>query len=355
MQDARTTDAVSSSARCRNAHDSAMGPTISLVVPCYSTDRYEDVSRLIDSVQRQSPPIEELLIVVQQSRELESLLRKRLAALTSIEVHIIFLDIVPAVSKARNAGLREASSEVVAFADDDAVLADDWASATRRFYRTCPEAIGVAGAILPLWDSPAMEWFPRVLYWMLSCTYWTATSPIPVRNGYGANMSFRRQAFANGRQFNESIGISGWGVRGWRGMGGEEPELSLRVTAETGQPVMYVPDIRVWHRVRAHRLKPGSLLRRAYWEGRLKAALSGNATGTAAVLHTERSLLREIARAQIGRLRVLGSHPLVALRQQGVVLLVVAAVAFGFIEGKLRRNRAEGVSGASSANEEDTA
>jgi len=317
-------------------------PTLSLVVPCYTPDRLDDISRLFDSITSQTSRIDEVVVVVQQSRELMALLHSRLERWASVPIRLLFLDATPQVCLARNAALSEVTSDIVAFVDDDSALADDWAAATKAFYGSHPDAIGVAGAILPLWDSPAMAWFPCELYWMLSCTYWTWTSPVPVRNGYGANMSFRREAF-DGRRFNEACGIGAWGTGGWRGVGGEEPELALRVTESTGRPILYVPDIRVWHRVREYRLRTKSLLRRAYWDGRLKAALSRRESQTSDVLHTEFSLLREMARAQLSRLRLFMSHPRLALRQQGVVLLVVMAVGLGFLEGRLRRERLHGV------------
>jgi glycosyltransferase involved in cell wall biosynthesis len=326
-------------------------PTLSLVVPCYTPKRLDDIFRLFDSIASQTSRIDEVVVVVQQSRELMELLHSRLERWASAPIRLLFLDATPQVCMARNAALSEVNSDIIAFVDDDSALDEDWAAATKAFYCSRPDVIGTAGAILPLWDSPAMAWFPRELYWMLSCTYWTWTSPVPVRNGYGANMSFRREAF-DGRRFSEACGIGAWGTGGWRGVGGEEPELALRVTEATGRPILYVPDIRVWHRVRAHRLRTKSLLRRAYWEGRLKAALSHRELRTPGVLHTEVGLLREMWRAQISRLRLLMAHPRLALRQQHVVLLAVTAVGLGFLEGRLRRERLKSVGDAVGGNGE---
>ena len=192
---------------------SAQSVSLGIVVACYTPERLKDILRLLDSIERQESPIDEVVVVVQHSRELLDAVSHALARLTRSQTSMLFLEEARGVSQARNAGLRKLKTDIIAFVDDDAVLADDWALATRRFYCGRADAVGVAGAILPLWDSPAMEWFPRELYWMLSCTYWTWTSPTPVRNGYGANLSFRRVAFEDGREFNESFGISGWGRR----------------------------------------------------------------------------------------------------------------------------------------------
>lgn len=317
----------------------AQDVTLGIVVASYAPERLEDILRLLESIEGQISPIDEVVVVVQQSRELLASVSQALARLTRSQTSLLFLEVASGVSQARNAGLRTLKTDVIAFVDDDAVLTDDWALATRRFYSGRADAVGVAGAILPLWDSPAMEWFPHELYWMLSCTYWTWTSPMPVRNGYGANISFRQVAFEDGREFNESFGISGWGQAGWHGIGGEEPELSVRVTAATGQPILYVPDIRVWHRVEPYRLQWRSMVRRAYWGGRTKAALSRDPTLPPSLLDTERDLVPEMARAQVERVRVLGAHPLVALRQEGAVLLVVAVFALGLVDGRFRRHR----------------
>jgi len=310
-------------------------PTISLIVPCYTPDRIPDLTRLFDSITRQSTRLDELVVVVQQSGHLRDWVEDSLSRASVRTARLVYLDSTPQVSRARNAGVEACSGDVVAFVDDDAVLADDWVGTTRQFYMSNAQAIGTAGAILPYWDSPAMEWFPHELYWMVSCTYWTSTTPLVVRNGYGANMSFLREAFGDGRRFNEATGISGWGDSGWHGMGGEEPEFSLRVTAETSRAIFYVPTIRVWHRIGTHRLRPRSLIRRAFWEGRFKAWMSsthGNAS-----LDTEFSLLTDIASTAFRRLRLLVRHPFTAIRQQSIVALVILVVAIGYLDGRIRR------------------
>lgn len=332
-------DASSADGRSDVERAATDGISLGVVVTCYSMDRLADVVRLIGSIRQQSSPVDELVVVVQQSQELLRALQPELDGLAPAHVTLRFLDVARGVSHARNTGIAEVTSDVVAFVDDDSLLAPDWAAATRSFYREHPGVIGVAGAIMPRWDSAAMDWFPRELYWMLSCTYWTGQDPAPVRNGYGANMSFRREAFLSGRCFSEGCGVGAWGTSGWRGMGGEEPELALRVVRETGKPIMYVPAIRAWHRIRPYRLGAKALVRRAYWEGRLKAALSQRTTGSAGVLSTEFGLLRLMLGTQLGRLALLFTRPWTALRQQALVLTVVALVGIGFVEGKLRRER----------------
>lgn len=310
------------------------GHSITLIVPCYSPDRIPDLARLFGSIERQSDSIDELVVVVQHSDQLRSWVEQNLPRSSTRTAQVIYVSDTPAVSRARNAGVDASHCEIVAFVDDDAILVTDWASQTRRFYTLHGDAIGIAGAILPMWDSSAMEWFPHELYWMISCTYWTSATPFIVRNGYGANMSFRKEAFAEGRRFNEATGIGGWGQAGWHGMGGEEPDFSRRVTAATGRSVFYVPDVRVLHRIRPYRLKTGPLVRRAYWEGRFKAWFAHHHGGEA--LGTEWSLLEAVGRATVQRLRLGLRHPILATRQHWLVRIVILCVGIGYLEGKLR-------------------
>jgi glycosyltransferase involved in cell wall biosynthesis len=310
---------------------------LSLIVPCYTTERYEDLLRLCASIEAQSRPIDQVIFAVQQSAEL----RSRLAALLGESplrnhVDVVFLHGQPGVARARNAGVESASGDIIAFTDDDAVLAEDWCEQTKRAYCEYPGMVGLAGAVLPLWDSPAMEWFPRELYWMLSCTYWHAGTVRRVRNGYGVNMSFRREAFAGGRRFNESLGVGAWSNSAWRGIGGEEPELSMRVCAGTRGDVLFVPDVRVWHRVRQYRLATRTVVRRGYWEGRFKALLATMPSPGGPVLDTEHELLRMVADNSVARLRLLARRPGELLRQQAVVTLGVTSVLCGYAEGRVR-------------------
>ena len=118
-----------------------------------------------------------------------------------------------------------------------------------KTYAQDSSVIGVTGPILPLWEQESMSWFPRELYWIFSCTYWDMAEKTEVRNGYGTNLSFRREAFNSGERFRTSLGVKGGGQRGWQEPGAEEVEFSLRVRRKTGKHIVYNPRVRVKHKV----------------------------------------------------------------------------------------------------------
>jgi glycosyltransferase involved in cell wall biosynthesis len=79
----------------------------------------------------------------------------------------------PGVSAARNLGARESRADFVAFIDDDALAAPDWVESLRRAiveHDPWPGVIG--GRVLPVWEQPLPDWWPRSLRGVLSIIEW---------------------------------------------------------------------------------------------------------------------------------------------------------------------------------------
>jgi glycosyltransferase involved in cell wall biosynthesis len=305
---------------------------ISIITTSYTMDRLKDVTELLDSIEAQTYQNIETLIVTERSPELADSIRKYIAEKGYPHMQVLYNEGEWGASSARNLAIGQAKGDIIALVDDDALLFPDWAEETVKTYVQDGSLISVTGPILPQWEEPA-GWFPRELYWIFSCTYWDMTEKTEVRNGYGTNLSFRREAFDSGERFNTSLGVRGRGQRGWQEPGGEEVEFSLRVQRKTGKRIIYNPQVRVKHKVYRYRLEGGFIAKRAYWEGYAKAMLNRwyRPSGKA-VLSTEYELLRRILFRLLPQIASrLFRQPLIALRQLWVVFMVLTCVAGGYL------------------------
>lgn len=129
------------------------GPPVTVVVP--SLDRPLVLARCLAHV-LSGDLVPERVVVCDQSAAPDT--RSLVAAMAGggAPIHYVHLP-QPAASRARNAGLQIAETELVAFIDDDCVPDPGWLRAlVQRFERDAEEApvVAVAGAVLPLVGSP---------------------------------------------------------------------------------------------------------------------------------------------------------------------------------------------------------
>jgi GT2 family glycosyltransferase len=169
----------------------------------------------------------------------------------------------PGLSRARNRALTwAAGADVLAFVDDDAVVAGDWwESLGRRWDEVPAEVACIGGPIRPRYDAEPPPWFSDGIAHVL-----TLLDRGPdVRDldpdqqaVYGANISFRVDPLARIGGFDPGLGHSGA-----RAFFAEEVEAQ-RALAGLGYRVRYVPDAAVWHAIPAARLTRASFLRRRF-------------------------------------------------------------------------------------------
>ncbi len=310
---------------------------ISIIVPCYSLNRLGDVYELLDSIQAQSYHNIETLIVAERSPELASNISSYVQEKGYGNIKVLYNQGDWGSYSARNLGIEQAQGGVLAFIDDDALLFPDWAEETARNYAEDDSVIGLTGPILPLWEHKSMSWFPREFYWIFSCTYWDWPERREVRNGYGTNISFLRQAFDTCGLFKNRLEAGERGKSDWQRPGAKETEFSVRVTQKTGRRILYNPNIRVKHKVYRYRLSTGFIAKRAYWEGYAKAWLNRwSRSSNRKVLATEYQLLRRIFLNLVpGSLALLLRHPLIALRRLWITLLALSCVSGGYLVYRL--------------------
>lgn len=254
-------------------------PTVSVVICCYTTARWEQIVAAVDSALGQVPPPLETVVVVDHCPELERRLRERFGTTLRVETNTGRRGL----SGARNSGLAAASGEVVVFLDDDARARPGWLHGHARLYAD-PSVVGAGGLVVPHWEQGMPRWFPPEFGWVVGCSYTgLPVHTAEVRNPIGANMSFRREALVAAGGFSEELGRVGR-----HPVGCEETELSIRIArlAPTAR-ILHEPAAVVEHDVPADRSRSAYFWRRCWSEGRSKAKVSSLA-GPRRALATER-------------------------------------------------------------------
>ncbi len=257
--------------------------TVSVVICAFTEERWHYLVGVIESVQQQSHPPDEIIIVVDHN----TVLFERIQARFPGEV-IIENTETPGLSGARNSGVKRATSGIVAFTDDDALTAPDWLEHLLSGY-TDSHVIGVGGTIEPLWSSGRPAWFPREFDWVLGCTYTgSPETTAPVQRLIGCNMSFRRWVFDEIEGFRSEIGRVGS-----RPFAGEETELSIRISQNYPKHrIIFEPRAKVNHYVPASRARWSYFHSRCYAEG-LSKGLMTRFVGTRDGLAAERTYVRK--------------------------------------------------------------
>lgn len=305
-------------------------PLVSVVVTSYDVARLGDLIELLESLKKQTYPDIEVVFVAERSRELHDRVKAILGGDESLSTTVCFNDGEEGMSAARNVGISHSRGSIISFIDDDAVPYPDWAERIVRAFED-ESVIAVTGPAVPLWEDPAMAWIPEEFYWVIGCTAWCGwEEPRTVRNIWGMNMAFRREAFEAAGTFSTNMGA----VQGKR-LHGEENEISLRIARMTKRRILFHPDIVVRHKVGRNRLTARYVAQSSYWIGRtrriMKALFPGGSAGED-VLNTERELLkRMVTHLFPGMLAGLGRHPVATWRKSRLAVIALSSVALGYL------------------------
>ena len=197
----------------------------------------------------------------------------------------------PGVSAARNAGARAATTDYIAYIDDDAIPSETWVEAIldaiNERGRDRPALLG--GRILPKWEALLPEWWPPGLRGLLSIIEHEGTGEYrsnevpPALEPYGCNMIVHVRTLLDAGGFGSEIGRIA-GVL----LSDEDIQLAWRLQDE-GFSVRYDSNIVVFHQIQAKRLNPDWLLSRLYWQG-ASTVLSRR------MLHDDRAVWDELPR-----------------------------------------------------------
>lgn len=168
------------------------------------------------------------------------------------------------LSQARNTGSSVASGKVVAFLDDDAVVAPGWTGALLDVFAATPDIAAVGGRSTLAWPHNRRPgWLPeRYESYYSGVDYGPERILLePPRIPYGVNMALDRSWLDRLGGFDTRLGRKGHSL-----ISCEEQDLFLRLRAAGGQ-VWYEPGAAVYHRVDPSRARRSWVIRRAFAQG----------------------------------------------------------------------------------------
>jgi GT2 family glycosyltransferase len=242
----------------------------------------------------------------------------------------IIINVHPGLSEARNLGIKNASGDIIAFIDDDAVADKNYLSSLIKNYED-ENVVGVGGKILPK-EKPN---YPEELYWIGGFTYkGFPEEKCEVRNVLGCNMSFRSEVFDKVGLFDTKLGRVGRKL-----VTAEETEFSIRALKSfPDSKVIYDPSVIVYHKTHEYRRTFRYMMRRGYHEGMSKAHIEKiyHDEGT---LSTEDNYLEYLFKRAIPeRLRKIfkGRDVMLNMREAVTLLTVIGSVGVGYMVGKVR-------------------
>lgn len=311
------------------------------VVVCTATHERAPLLRAcVDSLLAGRRTPEELLVIVDSNPSL----RSQLAGSLPPQVRLLETE-RQGLSEARNVGIAAASSDVVAFVDDDATVDPRWLSSLVEAFAVNQDVLGLGGPVLPVWEAER-RWLSDELLWVVGCTYSGHRQDAgPIRNPIGCNMAFRRRELTALGGFATSFGKRGNALETC-----DETELALRLERAWGtERIRYVPAARVQHLVPATRISWRLLVRRSLSEGLAKGRLHRLYLNPA--LGPERSYARRLVTHAVPRLLLDGwrrrdhQSALGALAIMASLLITGLAFLTGIARGGRRQARFSATSG----------
>jgi glycosyltransferase involved in cell wall biosynthesis len=237
---------------------------ISIIIPTYN--RHAHLTLAIKSVLPQAIECGAEILIVDNNSSDET--RQTVSSVTANHPHTVRYVFEPRQgnSYARNTGIQQSRGDIVAFIDDDVVVADDWLQVLISALAERPHVSFVGGKVLPLWSEQPPEWL-TIEHWapLAILDYGPQELEISSEAPLGlltANIAFRRNVFVDVGLFLPSL------QRVKNEIGSMEDHEFLLRALRSGKSGLYLPDLiarasvdpermkkdyhRRWHRGHGH-------------------------------------------------------------------------------------------------------
>ncbi len=244
--------------------------SFSLIVPTFNRARL--LRRTLWSLVKQntSPSDYEILIVDNGSNDdTKAIAQEIISSNPGNQIRYVF-EPVPGLLSARHRGALEAEGSVLVFVDDDIEASQEWLSAIQESL-TDPTVHLVTGANLPHYESTPSDWLNGLWYHNENGSFCPILSLLDLGNTrididpcfvWGLNFTIRTESLFDLGGFHPDCIPK----RLQKFQGDGETGLSLKARGK-GLKAIYNPKALIHHYVPNHRVTPGYIWQRSFYQG----------------------------------------------------------------------------------------
>jgi len=319
-----------------------IGPTVSVIIPAYTMERWALLQESVASVCNQTSPPAEVIVPIDNNEELLRIGQSKwpaTAAGTEVPVRVIAsefsheerdLSVYVSVQgakrrfgagQARNTAAEHAMGEILAFIDDDAAAEATWLEELVKPYSD-PSVLAVGGAPHPRYEGERPLWFPAQFDWVFGCTYeGLPTTTSPFLRLIGANMSVRSEALKR--------------VGGFHSIDFDDMDMCHRVAALGGPAsVVFTPSAIVRHYVPAQRTSWAHFWRKCFYVNREKVQAHREMGAASSFGPDVAFVVRTMTVGITSELRSVFRGDRRALLRIGAILVGVTSAGMGNVVGR---------------------
>ena len=309
-----------------SSDESRLRADVTVITAAYSMGRWSLTNAAVESVLAETTLPREIILPIDHNPELFTRLTEHWARARTGQagptITVVESRYDGHLGASATTAAQLASSNFLAFLDDDAAADPDWLEHLLAPFND-PTVIAVGGAPLPIYSAPRPRWFPGEFDWVFGCSYiGLPTRAEPILHLIGTTMAVRRSDFlAIGGVHSNDHG---------------DMELSHRLLEfSPTSKLLYEPAARVRHYVHENRLRWSYFWRRCFFVNRSKVSAM-RLLGTAGHLRAERSFAaRVLTRGVLRNLREFIRGDVGGLLRAGAICVGVGLAAAGYAIGTI--------------------
>lgn len=218
---------------------------ISVIICTYNREKFLPgaLNSLID--QTLETTAYEIVIINNNSTDnTENICKEFITANTQLNIKY-YVETQKGLSAARNRGIKESSSELVVFIDDDAEVTNDYLQTAIDFFDQYPDIDSMGGKIIPVYETgEEPKWLSKYLWGLVTkCDLGNEVRNYPYsKYPPGCSMAFRKKIFDVIGTFNTDLLLR------------SDDKYIFRQMEKAGKKFLYNPKFVVYHHIDKERI-----------------------------------------------------------------------------------------------------